>query len=484
MKTRVNPNTGKLEAYTPSTPGYQRSYGSAKHDRLTAGWASANNIDADRVIAQDIATMRNRSRHAEQDESYFQRFLMEMETNIIGKDGIAFVSKARQKRGGGLNQSACTKISQAWKDFSMRGNFDVTRQFSRAEFERLAIRSVARDGQFLPRLVSGISKLPFSFGVQGFEADALDHTYTDPENNIRCGIQRDEWDEPTSYNLLKRDPRSYGYARNGQEYTSVPAADMLHLFVSERINQSVGVPWGNAALMRLHFLTKYEEAALVNARLQANNHVYFESDAESEGYDGSKNDDGTIDAPSEPGQSTALPRGVKAHAPMPSQPDPNYPSFRKGILQGASAGLMINYPQLAADLEGVSFSSIRSGTLADRAIWSVIQCWFINEFEIPLFQRWLPMAILSGELDLPIADLPYLAECEFNGRRWDWVDPMRDINAAAAEVELGINSRQNISRERGRNFDATTEENAADTEAMKDAGLLMEPSAQTEQEAE
>jgi capsid protein len=87
----------------------------------------------------------------------------------------------------------------------------------------------------------------------------------------------------------------------------------------------------------------------------------------------------------------------------------------------------------------------------------------------------IPIAILSGQLDLPLADLAYLGECEFNGRRWPWVDPLRDINAAKAEVELGINSRQNIARERGKNFAAITAENKDDTEAMKKSGLLSEP---------
>ena len=51
------------------------------------------------------------------------------------------------------------------------------------------------------------------------------------------------------------------------------------------------------------------------------------------------------------------------------------------------------------------------------------------------------------------------------------MDPLKDVEAARAEIELGINSRQNISRERGKDFEKTTAENVADVAMLEAAGL-------------
>ncbi|MCK7513853.1 MAG: ATP-dependent Clp protease proteolytic subunit [Desulfobacterales bacterium] len=52
-------------------------------------------------------------------------------------------------------------------------------------------------------------------------------------------------------------------------YARIPAEQILHTFITERINQPRGVPWMHSAMTRLNNLGAYEEAEIVAARIGA-----------------------------------------------------------------------------------------------------------------------------------------------------------------------------------------------------------------------
>lgn len=453
----------------------QRNFDGAKGTRYTADWlASAG--PADKFLKQDAKALRDRARDLERNDGYAESLFIELESNIVGPKGIQakpMARKADARNKGGLankpDNDANAKIADAWEAFSKRGNFDVTRQNSRSQFERTAIRSVARDGGFLIRMVDGIEKNAFNFMAQGIEADALDSTKNDDAQRIHMGIKFDEWDEPLAYYVKKGDFKSSYSARS--ESVPVPARDLINLYLAKRINQSQGFSWLAPVMLRLRHLSRYEESEVIAARVSSHKIGFFEQTGDQQ-YTGDEDSNGNILAPSTPGEWEKLPHGVKPHLIDPSHPNANYPDFRKAILRGVCAGIYVNYNTLAKDLEGVSFSSIRSGTLSERDIWRIIQAWFIDSFEVPLFQRWLRMALLTGQIEgYGIADFERLSHVEFSGRTWAWVDPVKDVEAAEKAINLGIESRQTICRERGRDFAKITKENEEDVSMLEDAGL-------------
>jgi lambda family phage portal protein len=451
-----------------------RNFDAAKGTRYTADWITGEG-PADKAIKQDVKSLRDRARDAERNDGYVEGILVALESNVIGQHGIKMKSLARRadarsKKGLSANPDidARTKIEQAWEDYSRRGNFDVTKQFSRPMFERLAVRSCARDGGFLARMVDGYPKNDFAFAVQGIEADALDPHYEDAKRRVHMGVAFDEWDCPTAYVLRKIDPKNHRYTR---ETFEVPADSMAHLFFARRVGQSQGYSWLANALLRLRHLSKFEESETIAARISANKLGFFTRDGEQE-YTGAEDSDGNIVAPSSPGGFETLPHGVKAQMIDPAHPNSNMPDFRKAILRGVSPGVYVNYNTWAQDLEGVSFSSIRQGVLSERDIYRMLHNWFIDSFEIPIFNRWLRMALTVGQIEgYSIRDYDRLAHAEFSGRTWAWVDPLRDIQASREEIALGLNSRQRIAREKGLDFDKLITENEDDVEKLDAAGL-------------
>ena len=94
-------------------------------------------------------------------------------------------------------------------------------------------------------------------------------------------------------------------------------------------------------------------------------------------------------------------------------------------------------------------------------------------FLAPVYRAWLN-AFLATRLANPYVPSEYerLAEFEFRGRTWAWVDPMKDINSAAIAVEHGWKTDEQVAAEFGTDFD----ENLAEAKRVKPlkeaAGIL------------
>ena len=140
--------------------------------------------------------------------------------------------------------------------------------------------------------------------------------------------------------------------------------------------------------------------------------------------------------------------------------DSKYPNevfdpFTKAILRRISSGLDVAYNSLANDLEGVNYSSIRAGVLEERDQWGTLQNWFIDALLEPIYAEWFPRAMLAGAITmpngsaLPLAKQEKFSAHEWQGRRWSWVDPMKDIEAARLEIKTGIASPQMVAARNG-----------------------------------
>ena len=168
---------------------------------------------------------------------------------------------------------------------------------------------------------------------------------------------------------------------------------------------------------------------------------------------------GAFTTTAEAGSFDVLPQGYDFKSYNPDYPTNNYEAFFKSCLRGVAVGWGVAYNSLGNDLEGVNFSSIRSGTLEERENWMVLQSWMIETFMRPMFMDWLESALLKGAITmpngfaLPAGKLSKFAEHNWQGRRWQWVDPMKDIEAGRLAVKSGISSPQIIAAQQGVDID-------------------------------
>ena len=143
------------------------------------------------------------------------------------------------------------------------------------------------------------------------------------------------------------------------------------------------------------------------------------------------------------------------------------------MLRDVASGLGIEYACFANDWAGVSFSSVRAGTLAERDHWKILQDDFAEMFLAPVYRAWLN-AFLATRLANPYVPSEYerLAEFEFRGRTWAWVDPMKDINSAAIAVEHGWKTDEQVAAEFGTDFDENLAEAMRVKPLKEAAGIL------------
>lgn len=459
--------------YSKRTP--RRDYDIARIDRLTNTF-KAPITTADTELRVALSTARARSRELERNNDYAKKFLSMCEINVVGRAGITLQNKAKDP-GGSLDRVANNLIEWEWYRWGKKGICTVDGRLSWLGVQKLFIRTVARDGEFLARKIRGF-KNPWKFALQILEADVLNEQLNREaapgQNKIRMGIEYDEWDRPVFYHLRKKHPGEAG-ALSSQDYLRVPANEIIHCYMPQRSTQGRGIPWMHTAARRLNQIGEYEYAEVVAARLGASKMGFFEkTDPTGLGqYVGDETDSaGNPISNAEPGIFETLPAGYKFSSFMPDHPTAQYGAFIKGSLRGVSSGLGVSYNSLANDLEGVNYSSMRVGALDERDNWKQIQQWMIEDFMDQVFESWLEMLLLTSRTNLPYAKLDKFNAPDWRGRVFDWVDPEKDIAAELSCVKAKWKTERQVVMERfNMDLEDLYEQIKADEELKKKYGI-------------
>ncbi len=448
----------------------KRQYSGASFGRLVADWfATAASADAE--VRSDLVTLRNRCRSLERDNDYVRKYFSLLENNVLGHGGVALQLKI-EEADGVIDEEASGLVERSFYKWARRENCTLSRKQSWNEIQRLALRSVARDGEVLVRLHRGATN-SFRFAVTIQEADHLDHTYETQlagGNVVRMGIEFTPLGEPVAYYLRSRHPGDSGPSNRGDRLERVPASDIIHLFRPDRPGQSRGTPWLVSAISRLRQLGEYEVAEVVAARVGASKMGFFKKMGGAE-YEGEKDDNGQLISDASPGTFEQLPEGIDLVNWNPEHPSTAFGQFVKACLRGISSSLGVPYNDLANDLEGVNYSSIRAGLLEAREHYKSLQQWLIESLCEPVFSAWLEQALLTDSLPFPISEFESLNRPVFTGRRWPWVDPEKDINASALAIQNGFTSRRAVITENGGDIYEVLNDQAADDDLAKAKGL-------------
>lgn len=444
------------------------SYDAGGISRTNAQWAVSTG-NANRDLRWSLATLRARARDLERNEPYFKKFLELVETNIVGANGVGFQSRAGDYGPAPdykfqQDKAANNIIEREYAAFSRTGQYEVTGKFSRAAYERLQIRTIARDGEVLEKIVSDPDSR-WGMRYQMLEADWLDEKLNADlpgGNRIVMGVELDAAGKPVAYWLHKNHP---GDTRRESGHVRYRADQLRHYFIAERPEQVRGVPWAHAAMSRLYQLGEFDDAAILAARLGADKFMVLEDEngQAADMADGTLSSAGSSEVShnsgsgalyfqSQKGSIDILPAGTKVADWDPNYPSDTYGPFVLAALRGIASGFGVSYESLSNDRQGVTWTSIRHAVLDERAHWTDLQRWYIETRTWDAYTAWLDAALLSP--NKPLAYLPpgkrdkFLSPV-FNGRRWDWVNPKDDIEAKAAALRLHLTSHRRVLAEQG-----------------------------------
>ncbi len=466
---------------------------------INSDWAiSALSEDAD--VWQNIFALRSRSRDLFRTDCYFSKYREELWANVFGSEGITcrlriketedrvvYASagkefaqiKGEYKRFrhvysrqlaelnerqsatiqvGDLDLYANKLIEEAWARWKRREFCTMTGALSYNEVCQLRLLSAARDGDFFLRHIRSPSANEYGYSLQLINAEWCDYflnTKLENGNEIRMGIERDKWGKRTAYYFITRTPMDWQFGSPGmgstgdrKVYTRIPAEEIIHYARYIDGDSTRPAPWSAPVIIKSRHLDKYEEGEVVAARVSACKVFQFTSTLDpSGGTSVGDRPDPTKESEmsAEPGGSFGLPWGVEGTLLDPKHPNGNFDLFRKGMLRAWCAGMPgANYNIIANDLEGVNYSSGRLGMLDERELWKLIQKFDIEIAERPIFENWLEMSLMTGAIPLPLAKFDKFNKPIFRGRRWAWVDPLKEVEGSALQVANNFTSRTRV----------------------------------------
>lgn len=462
-----------LVAEKPRTK--RRNYAAARGGRLFSDFIASSN-SADSELRYSLELMRNRSRELVRDNEFARRYMNLLKTNVVGEQGFQLQLKARNNDGS-LDAAGNTIIENAWKRWGRLGSPTADGRMSWLDCQRFVTESMARDGEVFVKKLRG-SKYQDGFGIQFLEAELIDEKKNETlqnGNEIRMGIEMDRAHRPVAYHVLTSHPGDrYYHASHSQNTVRVPAEEMLHIYMPTRTYQTRGEPFMVSAMSAMKHLQAYREAEVIAARIAASKMGILTSPAGEEyvGDDNSQDYMPVIDV--EPGTFHQLPSGYSMEMFDPKHPTTGFGEFESAMLRGVASGLNVSYAALSSDLSSVNYSSIRQGALDERDGYRSLQIFLIQHLVEPIFREWLMSAMDFGAIPIPSSKFDKFSDnTHFRGRGWNWVDPLKEMNAAVVGLNNGILSMQDVAAHYGRDAEETFNQISRDKELAAQFGLKM-----------
>ena len=446
-----------------------RNFQAGEASRLVSGWTTTSTtINA--KLRESLTSMRARSREQVINNPVGRRFSRLMKRNVVGPLGIQIQAKSQMN--GTLDNRANDAIESGLKDWGQR-YADYGGMLSFVEMQRLAIATCVSDGEVILQRhpMSGPYGIQYSF----IDPELLDVTRNQQETNgniTRLGVEYNQRKTPVRYWFREVDPQGNYYS--GSTYT-LEANQIYHCYIPEWVDQARGIPWTHSSLFRLKMLDGYDISAITAARGGAAKMGFITGESSGKYVGDEEDDEGNVISDFEAGIIEELPEGKDFKSFDPNYPHEQYGPFTKKAMRDVGVGFDMSYPSLSGDLEGANYSSIRWGGLDEREMYIEIQNWFIRSFVAPIYEEWLRFAIPREAIKIGTAPLTrpigeYLP-AHYQGKRWSWVDPDKEMKANQSAIDNKLKSRSAIIRDMGEDPDTVWQEIAKENEILKTLGV-------------
>ena len=451
---------------------HRRSYDAAKANRFAVSWAMSV-LSEDQALKGNIMALKARAIELSHNDAYMRKFITMVVTNVVGPKGVKFQCQARDDNGK-LDKGANAKIEAAWAGWGALGNCDTTTKHTWRSLQKLIMKTMAREGEVLIRRVVTTDN-GYGLRLQLIDAAHLDDRLNEDRpdgSKIRMGVEMDAWGRPVKYHLRKKHPGDNSlYVNTGSDVEVIPASEIIHLQIIDFITQSRPAPWASGIMNNLKQLHGYEESEIIAARLGACKGGFYTQNEDSVELNDEEDSDGSFIQDVEPGTFEKLPSGWDFKPFDPQHPNSSFGNFIKHVLRGIAAGFGISYNTLANDLEAVNYSSIRAGKLEERDFWEDLQVWFTEHFCTPVFNWWLPLAMLNGAVALPMTKIAKFNAPVWRPRGWAWVDPEKEMVGNQMALQTGITSLDDVIQNQGEDPEEVMQRIKASRERLAEYGL-------------
>ncbi len=294
--------------------------------------------------------------------------------------------------------------------------------------------------------------------------------------HLRDGVELDGFGIASVYHFLVSHPAD-PYA-GGDSLTTKPMArelrhgrpKVLHYFDINRPGQTRGIsrlaPVIEKLKMEDHYSRVELQAAVINAVLAA----FIKSPMGPEALDDLFGEgDGTAALTYQAGRSrfykdhdelrlggarinTLYPNDEIGVVPT-ARPAAQFGDFEAAVLRNIASGLGIAYEQLASDWSQTNYSSARAALLEIWRSWVARRIGFAQGFAQPFAMAWLEEMVDRRVIRLPSGAPEFRSNwVAYSRAKWigpgrGFVDPVKEIQAAALRVALGVSTLEDEAAE-------------------------------------
>lgn len=459
--------------------GASSAFRGADPSRLYADrWVQANEPDTELRYA--VRPLRAAARDLVRNNPYASGAVEAVADNLIGREGVRYKPLMVDALGDPA-RAVNWELERGWREWG-DDYATVDGIESWYETERLIAKSWFTDGEVFIRHHRGFDN-PHGYAIELIDPDLLDEDFNEQREQagreIVMGVEVDSHGRPLAYHFWTEHPDSFGFRG---ERMRVPASEIVHHYIRYRPSQTRGFSAFAPILTTVEMIDGYTEAELVAAREAAVKMGFVESTtpeavAAWAARMSLQNEGGKEAQPRRirrsPGQTEYLTPGQTYNVIDPTHPNDAFDPFLTALMRGCARGAQMSYLTFTGDVSAANYSSMRAGLIPERDHWQILQGVTARRVHRKVHRfGWLPMAILTGALDLSGPPSRFAA-CEWRGRRWDWVDPDNDLKATEAAIKLGITSRQRAASDRGHDYETIVDESADDLAYAREAGVYV-----------
>jgi lambda family phage portal protein len=473
--------------------GYSES-GASHQKKSLKGWIASSKSPHEDIDA-NLNTLRQRSRSLAMSAPLAVSGLKTNRTNVVGA-GLKLKSRIDYKLLGITPEQAQETEKLIEREFSIWADSkfsDSLRVNNFYENQQLALLSWLMNGD-----VFGVIKyderhkwMPYTLRIHLIEADRIStpkgHNNLsflntnvstigknkDNDNYIFNGVEvNKDTGAIQAYWIASQYPNSNVKGIKTEWKRIVAFGDktgnpnILQLMESERCEQYRGVPYLAPVLETLKQITRYTEAELTAAVVQAffTAFIKYEGDKSTNPFTDVIADEKQVDKEEEnsyelgAGTINVLGPGEDVVFADPKRPASGFEMFFNTMARQIGAALEIPADLLTKAFNS-SYSASRAALLEAWKAFKMRRTWFANDFCQPIYELWLSEAVALGRIKAPgFFNDPLIKKAWCNA---DWIgpaqgmlDPTKEVDAATKRVEQGYSTRERETTElTGGNWD-------------------------------
>lgn len=460
----------------------QRAYEAAQPSRLRKKKTDPGSGDA--IVERAGESLRLQARYLDENHDLARGVLNCLVNNVIGR-GITVEPQVKNPDGS-LAKEVNDQLLELWEEWVRFP--EVTWEHHWNHMLRLLARCWFRDGEVLLKHIQGTSQalnhgtlVPYSLEL--IEADYLPFDLSDQKKRIIHGVEKDTWRRPRAYYLHKEHPGDLNTMVTRQDTVRFAADRIVHLKIADRISQTRGVSVFASVLTRMEDIKDYELSERMAAKVAASICAYIRKNIDGPMNAMTTDDSGNRLMKMQPGMifDNLLP-GEEVGMIDSNRPNTMLEQFRNGQLRAVAAGTCTSFSSIAKDYNG-TYSAQRQELVEQSVHYAVLRDYFIERCVRPIWERFVEMSALSGQLDVPDGSINQrtLKKAGFQGPNMPWIDPKKEGEAEMIAVGAGFKSRAQVIRERGGNPQDVFEQIRQEREQEKEAGISFSTSQSTNQ---